>query len=252
MREDKMKKFILGLMSILFSITNVQADICHNVNQETASNAMSIIKKQREIFEYCSLCESAKSRSIQIENVSYDGSVYVNGQAVDLAYIYYKDNNEYINLGVDVGCIKDGAYGISAKLDNLIEFQHTKENDKEQSKQKAKVVFDECILKVENDNYRTTQDMIERNIKINNCLGEAIKQEIQKGFNPQQQPQILEHFEQTRQGIWNFYNDIYTANKYCYGQCGSITGLLPYSNEGLVLMQMLESLLYLNIAKNGY
>ena len=139
-----MKKFILSLMGILFSITNAQADICHNVNQETASKAMSIIKKQKEIFEYCSLCESAKSRSIQVENVSYDGSVYVNGQPVDLAYIYYKNSGEYINLGVDVGCVKDGAYGILAKLDNLIEFQHSKENNKEQAKQKAKAIFDEC------------------------------------------------------------------------------------------------------------
>ena len=247
-----MKSFVLGVMGILFLITNAQADICHNVNQEIASKAISVIKDYKEIFEYCSLCENAKPRSIKIEKISYDGSVYVNGKPIDLAYIYYQDDSKYINLGVDVGCIKEGTYGISAKLDNLTEFQRAKETDKEQAKQKAEAIFNECIRKVENDKYKTTQDMIERNVKINNCLSEAIKQEIRKGFNPQQQPQMLEYFEQTRKGIWNFYHNIYATNKYCYGQCGSITSLLPYSNEGLILMQMLESLLYLNIAKNGY
>ena len=63
---------------------------------------------------------------------------------------------------------------------------------------------------------------------------------------------MLTYFEQARNSIWNFYNDIYASNKYCYGQCGSITSLLSYNDEGLMLMQMLERLLYLNIAKNGY
>lgn len=137
-------------------------------------------------------------------------------------------------------------------MDKLTEFHHAKAPNKEQAKQEAQAIFDVCVTKFKNDKSQTTQDMIERNIKINNCLAEAIKQEIKKGFNEKQQAQMLTYFEQTRKGIWNFYNDIYASNKYCYGQCGSITSLLPYSDEGLMLMQMLERLLYLNIAKNGY
>jgi len=247
-----MKRFFWGLMSILFSLTNAQADVCYDVNQEIASKAIGVIKEQKEIFEYCSLCESATSQQIKVEDINYDGAVYVNGQPIDLAYVYYKDSGKYINLGVDVGCIKDGAYGISAKLDNLNELDHSKETAKEQAKQKAEAILGECLNKVKNDKHQTTQDMIEHNILTNNCLAEAVQQEIQKGFNPEQQSQMVEYMEQIRKSVWTFYDNIYGANKYCYGQCGSISSLLPYSDEGSILMQMLESLLYLNIAKSGH
>ena len=242
-------------VSLIFALTlffsfNTYADICVEVSKDVASKAINIIKKQKEIYNYCSICNEAKPQKISVKDITKDKKVYVNGKPIDLAHTYFKQDNKYINSGIASGCIEDGQYGISAKLDSLAEFHHTKENNKNQAKQKAEAISDECINNVKNDQYKTAQDMIERNIKINNCLAEAIKQEIQKGFNPKQQAQMLEYLEQTRNGAWNFYNTIYTANKYCYGQCGSITSLFPYSDEGLILMQMLERLLYLNIEKN--
>ena len=242
----KDEKIILAIGLTLFFSTNTKADICFDVSDEVASKAMSILEKQKEIYNYCTICEHSKPQMVPIKKVTRDKKIYVNGHPIDLAHTYFKQDNKYINLGIAAGCIEDGKYGISAKLDDLAEFRHTKEIDKKQAKQKAKAIFDECINKIKNDKYKTTQDMIERDIKINNCLTEAIKQEIQKGFNPKQQPQILEYVEQTRKGTWNFYHTIYTANKYCYGQCGSINSLLPYNDERLILMQMLEKLLYLN------
>ena len=242
--------FIFAL-TMLFSF-NVYADVCVEVNEKSAAKAVSILEQQKEIYDYCSICNDAKPQIISIKNVTKDKKVYVNDKPIDLAHTYFKQDNKYINLGIASGCIEDEQYGISAQLDNLTEFHHAKALNKEQAKQEAQAIFDVCVTKIKNDKSQTTQDMIERNIKINNCLAEAIKQEIQKGFNEKQQAQMLTYFEQTRKGIWNFYNDIYASNKYCYGQCGSITRLLPYSDEGRILMQMLESLLYLNIAKNGY
>ena len=246
-----MKKVALIFVITLFLCANTKADVCVEVNEEVASKAVNIIKKQKEIYDYCSICNDAKSRTIFIRSVTKDKKVYVNGIAIDLAHTYFKQDSKYVNLGIASGCIEDGVYGISAKLDDLAEFHHTNKTNKEQAQEQAKAIFDECTHKVENDKSQTTEDMIERNIKINNCLAAAIKKEIQKGFNPEQQSQILQNFEQIRKGTWNFYNNIYSANKYCYGQCGSITSLLPYSDEGYVLIQMLEHLLYLNIAKNG-
>ncbi len=49
-----------------------------------------------------------------------------------------------------------------------------------------------------------------------------------------------------------FYFGVYTENKYCYGVCGSMTNILPYSDEGKILADILERLIYLNISKNGY
>lgn len=240
-----------GVFLLLF-LTDAKADICYEVNDQTAAKAITVIEKQKEIYKYCSLCENAESQHIWVENTGYDTAVYVNGQAIDLAHTYYKEGDKYVNLEIAAGCIKDGDYGILADLDNLSEMHHSKENDKKQAKQKAAIIFDECVNNVENDKSKTTQDMIERNIKITDCLAQNIKQEIKKGFHPKQQARMIEYFEQTRKGTWSFYNEIYTANKYCYGQCGSFANLLPYNDEENVLMQMLESLLYLNMAKNGY
>ena len=248
---DMKKLAVIFTLTLLFSF-NVYADVCVDVSEYIATKAVNILKKQKEIYDYCSICEDAKPQTISIKNIAQGKKVYVNGAVIDLAHTYFKQDNKYINLGIASGCIKDGQYGIAAQLDNLTEFHHTKEAYKEQAEQQAKAVFDKCINKLENNKYKTTQDMIERNIAINNCLVDAIKQEIQNGFNPQQQIQVLKNFEQARKSIWTFYNDIYAANKYCYGQCGSITSLLPYSDEGYILMQMLERLLYLNIAKKGY
>ena len=246
-----MKKFWIFAFTMLLSC-NVYADVCIEVNEKSAAKAVSIIEQQKEIYDYCSICNDAKPQIISIKKVTKDKKVYVNDKPIDLAHTYFKQDNKYINLGIASGCIEDGQYGISAKLDKLTEFHHTKDINKEQAKQRANAIFEVCVAKVKNDKSQTTQDMIERNIKVNNCLAESIKQEIQKGFNEKQQAQMLTYFEQTRKGAWNFYNDIYAANKYCYGQCGSTTSLLPYNDEGLMLMQMLERLLYLNIAKNGY
>lgn len=249
-----MKKacFVFIFASALLSGFNANADICTEVSNEIASKATNIIKKQKEIYDYCSICNNAKPQKIFVKNITKDKKVYVNGNVLDLAHTYFKKDNEYHNLGIASGCIENGKYGISAKLDNLTVSHHSKETYKNQAKQRAKAISDECINNAKNDKSKTTQDMIERNRKINNCLAKAIKREIQKGFNPKQQAQMLEYFEQTRKGVWNFYNDIYTSNKYCYGQCGSITSLLAYSDESIVLMQMLESLLYLNMAKKGH
>ena len=247
-----MKRFMfIFTLTLLFSF-NVCADVCVEVREEIATKAVNILEKQKEIYDYCFTCNDAKPQTILVKNVTKDKKVYVNDKPIDLAHIYFKQDNKYMNLGIATGCIEDGMYGISAQLDNLTEFHNTKETNKEQAKQRANTIFDECINKVKNEKSKTTQNMVERNIKINNCLAEAIKQEIRKGFNIKQQAQMLEYFEQARNSIWNFYNDIYAANKYCYGKCGSITSVLPYSDEGLMLMQMLEHLLYLNIAKNGY
>ena len=247
-----MKKFALIFAFALSLSLNAYADVCVEVSKDVAAKAISLIEKQTEIYEFCSICDEAKPQILTVQNITKDKSVYIDGKSIDLAHTYFRQDNEYLNLGIASGCIEDGKYGISAKLDNLAEFHHTKENDKNLDKQQANAIFDECVSRIENNKSKTTQDMIEHNIKINNCLVEAVKQEIQKGFNPQQQAQMLEYLEQTRNGVWNFYNEIYTANKYCYGQCGSMSSLLAYSDEGHILMQMLERLLYLNRAKNGY
>ena len=146
-----MKKVALIFVITLFLCANTKADVCVEVNEEVASKAVNIIKKQKEIYDYCSICNDAKSRTIFIRSVTKDKKVYVNGIAIDLAHTYFKQDSKYVNLGIASGCIEDGVYGISAKLDDLAEFHHTNKTNKEQAQEQAKAIFDECTHKVENN-----------------------------------------------------------------------------------------------------
>ena len=55
-----------------------------------------------------------------------------------------------------------------------------------------------------------------------------------------------------RKNTIGFYDGIYAENRYCEGSCGTITNIIPYSDENKMLSELLEHLLYLNITKNGY
>ena len=112
-------------ITLLFSF-NVCADVCVEVNEKSAAKAVSILEQQKEIYDYCSICNDAKPQIISIKNVTKDKKVYVNDKPIDLAHTYFKQDNKYINLGIASGCIEDGQYGISAKLDKLTEFHHAK------------------------------------------------------------------------------------------------------------------------------
>lgn len=245
-----MKKVLL-IMLCGFSF-NAYADICYDVNKEVAAKAVDIIKTQTEIYKYCSICEDTKPQEITVQSVKADKSVYVNDEAIDLAHTYYKEGDKYVNLGIASGCIKDGEYNIAAKLDNLPENKLSNKDYKLQAQQQAQDIFDKCVNSVAEEKSVTTADMIQNNIKINDCISSAIENEIKQGFNEQQQISMLKYLGQVREGVLNFYSEIYGANKYCYGQCGSMSNLLPYSDESIVLRAMLERLLYLNLAKNGY
>ena len=247
-----MKKFVLVLGLILSLCANAWADICYDVNDKVANSAVNLIKAQKEIYDYCSICPDANPQIIPVDNVQNSNPVYVHGIALDLAHTYYKDGNKFVNLGVASECIKAGEYNITAELDSLPNIHRTKENDKEQAKIHAQDIFEKCVSEAELKDNATTADMIQQNIKINDCLESAIKQEIEKGFVTDEQAKILEYVGQIRRATLGFYFGVYAENKYCHGGCGSISNILPYTDEYTILMNMLEKLIYLNIAKNGY
>lgn len=247
-----MKKIVLIIISHLFLITTAYADICYDIRQEIADKAEKIIKKHDTLYSYCSICPQAKVQKINVKEVENSNPIKVNGNPIDLAHIYYKNGNKYINLGIKSGCIKDGEYYILSELNDLPEIHHTKENDKMKAKMQAQEIFEECVNVAENMKHETTLDMISQNTKINDCLEEAVNNEIKKGFEIKQQKNMKNYVKQLRNATYNFYYGVYTENKYCYGSCGTITSLLPYADEGNALTDLLESLLYLNIAKDGY
>ena len=247
-----MKKFVVIFGMLLSFCANARADICYDVNDKVANSAVNIIKAQKELYQYCSICPDANPQIVPVDNVQNSNPVYVHGIALDLAHTYYKKDDTFVNLGVASGCIKAGEYNITAELESLPKIHRTKENDKEQAKISAQDVLKKCVAKAELKDNATTADMIRQNIKINNCLENAIKQEIEKGFDTEQQDKMIEYLHQIRENVRKFYNSIYAENKYCYGGCGSMSSILPYVDENRILMEMLEQVIYLNIEKNGY
>ena len=110
-----MKKFIL-ILAVLFVWGNgAWADICYDIDEQTSARAVKIIRQQKEIYSYCSLCDEAKPVIIPVQNIVKGSPVSVNNTELDLAHTYYKDNAKFINLGVAAGCIKAGEYNIAAE-----------------------------------------------------------------------------------------------------------------------------------------
>ncbi len=247
-----MKKLFLLWEIMAAFIPTAKADICYDVNHETSTKAVEILKSQKEIYKYCSICKDAAPQTIQINKITENEHIYVNDKALDLAHIYYKKGSKYINLGISSGCIKPGEYGISAELADLPVIHKTKESNKQQAKKQAQTIYEECSSRFRDKEAVSTADMVEQNINVNNCLADAVKKEIEQGFEPEQQTQMLEYLKEIRRGILGFYAGIYADNKYCYGSCDTITNLLPYGDEYNILIEMLENLLFLNIEKNGY
>ena len=119
------------------------------------------------------------------------------------------------------------------------------------SRQQMKDIFDKCSnsAKIEKS---TILEIEKQNKQINNCLVEVIKTEIKKGFDNNQQVQMLRYLEQVRKSVFSFYYGIAADSKYCSGECGIMPSIQPYAEEGKVLSDILERLIYMNNVKDGY
>ena len=245
-----MKKIIIALCFFL-TINIAHADICYDIDEKTIQKATEILKTQKEIFSYCSICSNAEPERITINKIKSGNPILINDNGIDLAHVYYKNGNSFINLGIAANCIPANEYGIKATLPDLPIIHHTIESDKLKAKKQAKYIFDTCLTQNNNDNeHMTTADMVAQNTLINDCLEQAIKQEIDKGFEQEYQTEMYQYVENARKNIYKFYLNFYDANKYCAPYCGTISVLLPYNNESIFLVNILEDLLYLNISKD--
>lgn len=246
-----MKKMLLCLF-FTFCVYPVWADICYDVTGNTIMKASEILRHQKEIYKYCSICDNEEASKIIIEEIHSNNPLLINGEAIDLAHVYYKENGKFINLGISSGCISSDDYDIKEKLDTLPIVHREKDNIQIEAKKKALDIYKICAEQNKSSSDLTTADMVIQNTLVNNCLNDAIKKEIDKGFVSEIQKEMKEYLEQARKNVFKFYDRIYNSNKYCYGQCGTSSLLLPYVDENALLMDVLEKLLYLNMIKSGY
>ena len=118
---------------------------------------------------------------------------------------------------------------------------------------KAQEIDDYCTQKCINDkDQETTAGMAKNAYAMNECMFDAVKAEIIKGFNEEQQQKMLEAVKQLRTYTYKFSEIYFNANKYCYGHCGTMASLFPIADEGIMMRDLLAKLLFLNWHKGGY
>ena len=154
-----MQKLVLLLGLFLSFSANAWADVCYNINETVAKKAVGILKTQKEIYQYCSICADAESQTLKVHDIKDNNPIYVNDIALDLAHTYYKQNNKFVNLGIASGCIEAGEYNIAAELDALPTIHRTKERDKEQAHAKTQEIFEKCINDIKINDNITAADM---------------------------------------------------------------------------------------------
>ena len=121
------------------------------------------------------------------------------------------------------------------------------------AEKKAQEMDDYCTKKYKNDkDQETTAGMAKNAYAMNECMFDAVKAEIIKGFNEEQQQEMLEAVKQLRTYTYKFSEIYFNANKYCYGRCGTMVALFPIADEGMILRDLLARLLFLNWKKGGY
>ena len=98
----------------------------------------------------------------------------------------------------------------------------------------------------------TTAGMAKNAYAMNECMFDAVKAEIIKGFNEEQQQEMLEAVKQLRTYTNQFSYIYFNENKYCYGHCGTMDFLFPIADEGIMMRDLLAKLLFLNWHKGGY
>lgn len=247
-------KLIFCTLIICFHAHLALSDICYDItDNDVITKATDILNQQNEIYDYCSVCMNAEPRKIIIHEIKAGNPILINQQGIDLAHIYYKDGSDFVNLGIASGCFSANEYGIKEKLEKLPIIQRTPESDKTEAEQKAQIAYDTCVEQYKTTSeHLTTADMVARNTLINDCLTTKIKQEISIGFTPQVQEEMNQYLAQIRKNTLDFYSKFYAENKYCDNKCGTMADILPFTNEGNTLLEILTQLFYLNITKKGY
>ena len=103
-----MKKLIISLFILAIATISILADQAAYITQEQAQKAAAFLKDKKQIRHYCNPCDDKGDRVEDISTVEAvavaDSKPYwevlVNGKGIDLAYVYYKDEDggEWKNL----------------------------------------------------------------------------------------------------------------------------------------------------------
>ena len=113
-----LRKLLSGLAvaAAAFAATPAHADICAWVGQSVAQKAATLIKPGDTVQMFCPGCGDTTSKPMQVAKVASGQvkgqakyyQVTINGEPIDLAYVYIRaPNGAWTNVGSQVSCSKD-------------------------------------------------------------------------------------------------------------------------------------------------
>jgi hypothetical protein len=96
-------------VALVLTATPVLADQAICVSKKQAEKALTFVSPGTELRAYCAPCKDAGWKKIVVESASVgsdevcDAMLVVNGESVDLAYVYVLEDSKWVNLGKLVG-----------------------------------------------------------------------------------------------------------------------------------------------------
>jgi hypothetical protein len=99
-----MKKIMTIFLTLVFALTfafSVFADQAAYISEKDAKRAVKLLKKKKQIKHFCEPCSDTEIETVEIETIEAVHTdtedyweVKINGQGVDLAYIYYEKKKD--------------------------------------------------------------------------------------------------------------------------------------------------------------
>lgn len=93
----------------LLTVPTAMADQAKSLTKEQSEKAVQLLNGTKQLLRYCATCSDKTSKLIHIESIEsgadgYNDSwiIYMNGEAVDLAYSYYKENELWRNIAISL------------------------------------------------------------------------------------------------------------------------------------------------------
>lgn len=106
-----MNKSHLATLIVAFSLAlPASADQAAYLTKVDAERAVHLLMNTGTVKSYCAPCGDARAESMAVNDIKkadvhYEGywEVQINGQGVDLAYLYFPENNKWRNVAMALG-----------------------------------------------------------------------------------------------------------------------------------------------------
>jgi hypothetical protein len=106
-----MKKLIISLVILAISAISILADQAAYITKEQAQKAAAFLKDKKQIRHYCAPCDDKGDKvedistveAVAVESSKPYWEVKVNGEGIDLAYVYFQDKKgKWKNLAKEI------------------------------------------------------------------------------------------------------------------------------------------------------